>query len=249
MTIVPDAIYVKRKLPRIKLTFDKKGKSRPAWIWVKGISGKRKAVFLRIRVGKLKRLEYYRTYLSPRLPLYIPVNYTSDEMQLYYNKFSEIYDKHIIKNNLPAAKFLVSKLKIPKNAKILDLGAGTGIASEQLVLAGYKNITLVDFSEKMLAKAKKKKLLKDCKFVRQDVRKLKLKDKFDLINFLEKTPTSPNLVSFSSNLISFSLFLTSSIFFLSISPKKPFLPTAIPTVMSFRSSRRLRNYNFSTINL
>lgn len=182
MKVWPDAIYVKQEaLPKnLKLTYDKTSKKRPAWIWADGLEGQ-KVTFLRIRIGI--RLFHYKTYMSSRLPLYLPVNNTGEEMRKFYDKFSEIYDSWVSKNNIPAIKFLLKRLhkrKLPKDIQILDLGAGTGLTAEQIIKSGYKNITLIDFSKKMLSKAKKKKLLKGCKFIRQDIRKLKLKNKFDL---------------------------------------------------------------------
>jgi len=182
MKIWPDAIYVKQDvLPKnLKLTYDKTSKIRPAWIWVDGLEGQR-VTFLRIRIGT--RFFHYKAYMSSRLPLYLPVNNTSEEMRKFYDKFSKIYDNWVSKNNIPAIKFLLKRLrkwKLLKNIQILDLGAGTGLAAEQIIKSGFKNITLVDFSKKMQDKAKKKKLLKGCKFIRQDIHKLKLKDKFDL---------------------------------------------------------------------
>ncbi|GBE19644.1 ubiquinone/menaquinone biosynthesis methyltransferase [archaeon BMS3Abin17] len=61
------------------------------------------------------------------------------------------------------------------------MGAGTGIITELFVKADYKHITLLDFSKGMLKKAKKRKSLKGCKFVHQDITKLKLKGKYDVI--------------------------------------------------------------------
>ena len=72
-------------------------------------------------------------------------------------------------------------LKLEHGATILDVGAGTGIITELFVKEDYKNITLLDISKRMLAKAKKRKLLKGCKFIKQDIKKLKLNKKYDVI--------------------------------------------------------------------
>ncbi len=180
MKIVPDAIYVKRKLPKgLKIIFEKTPARRPAWIWAKGLPDK--AAFMRFKIGKLQKSEYYRTFLLPQgFHFFLPVNWTKDEIKRYYDKLSKKYDVHVTKTNISAADFLINKLKVSTEAKILDLGAGTGITSERLIAAGYKNMTLVDISKNMLNLAKKKHALQECKFIRQDVRNLKLKEKFDL---------------------------------------------------------------------
>ena len=48
-----------------------------------------------------------------------------------------------------------SELNLPKEAKILDCGAGTGLLSYFLQPLGYANIDALDGCEKMLEKAKK----------------------------------------------------------------------------------------------
>lgn len=47
------------------------------------------------------------------------------------------------------------KLNVPKDAKILDFGAGTGAIGRELVKQGYSDLHAVDGSEGMLASAKK----------------------------------------------------------------------------------------------
>ena len=172
------AIY-RRKLivGQPKLDYDKKSKERPAWIEIKGIPEGTRFISL----GYNHRLYFYQIYLSEGL--YIPIDYTSEEMSKFYDKWSDKYDIHVNqgKVNLKEGEFITSlfdKYNKDKKIEILDLGAGTGILSEILAKHGYKNITLIDFSKKMLDKAKKKKLLKNCKFIKADVRKLNLHKKF-----------------------------------------------------------------------
>jgi len=174
-----------KELKKLKITYDKKSKIRPAWIKIEGLEGKVK--FIDIHLGKKgkngRRKQFYRTYLP--LGLFLPIDYTYEEMSKYYDKFAEIYDAEITKTgyNTGAAKFLIRKINkyANKEAKILDLGAGSGIVNEVYAISGFRNMTLVDFSKGMLEKAKKKPTLKGCKFINADLRKLNLKEKYDLI--------------------------------------------------------------------
>ncbi len=160
-----------------KFTYDKTSKRRPAWILIKNLP--KNIMFLSTRIDG--KNHHYKVYLSITIPLFLPTNYTKDEMRKFYDKFAEIYDDKIGSRNSKAAKFLFNKSKISKDAKILDLGAGSGISSVPLVKMGYKNITLLDFSKEMLSKAKLKNELKKCKFVKQNISNLKLNNKFDVI--------------------------------------------------------------------
>lgn len=96
-----------------------------------------------------------------------------------YRVFSTVYDAAID----PATNFLSflkKVLKKEKNAKILDLGCGTGKYSILLAEEGY-SVQGVDFSKEMLAVAKKKAREKKQKinFGQGDITCLKLKEKFD----------------------------------------------------------------------
>ena len=161
----------------VKVEYDRSNKKRPAWIYIEGLP--RNTFIISTRINN--KIVLYKVYLTPKLPLFLPVNYTKEEMKNFYDKFSETYDKYIKQNNLRATRFLLKKIKLTKNAKILDLGAGTGIGSLVFAQAGYKNITLLDCSKKMLLKAREKKELKKCKFIFKDIRKLDFNKKFDAI--------------------------------------------------------------------
>jgi len=45
---------------------------------------------------------------------------------------------------------------VPREAKVLDAGAGTGLAGEALARMGYQNLVAMDLSEGMLTEARKK---------------------------------------------------------------------------------------------
>jgi SAM-dependent methyltransferase len=174
------AIY-RRKLisKQPKFFYDKTSKERPAWVEIKGLP--ERTMFIRLNYNHC--LYSYMLYLMEGL--YLPIDYTSEEMAKFYDKWSSKYDSYVKggKINLEEGESIVSlfdKYNKNKNIEILDLGAGTGILSEILVGHGYKNITLVDFSQKMLNKAKKNKLLKNCRFIKADLRKINLHKKFDV---------------------------------------------------------------------
>lgn len=50
---------------------------------------------------------------------------------------------------------------VPREAKVLDAGAGTGLAGEVLVKMGYHNLVAMDLSAGMLAEARKKNLYRE----------------------------------------------------------------------------------------
>ncbi len=169
-------IYTGKDAPQeAKIEYDKTSKKRPAWILVKNLPDN--IVHLSVKVNE-NRI-FYRIHLSSKVPLFLPSDYTKEEMKKFYDKLSEVYDS-FVEVNLLASKFLLENLKLKKDSKILDLGAGTGLSSIPFAEKGY-DVTLIDFSKKMLEKAKKRKELKNCKFIYQDITKLNLKEKFDLM--------------------------------------------------------------------
>jgi SAM-dependent methyltransferase len=178
--------YVGKKADnsKLRISYDKTSKIRPAWIKVKGLP--KRSRFISIHLGKKgkegTRIQFYHTYLLEEL--YLPINYTKEEMAIFYDKFSEDYDKYIKSTNFNtrAAEFLIGKLKKHiKKGEFLDLGAGTGLITEMFVKEGFGPATLVDYSQGMLDKAKKVNSLKECKFIEADIRKLNLGKKFDLV--------------------------------------------------------------------
>jgi ubiquinone/menaquinone biosynthesis C-methylase UbiE len=79
-------------------------------------------------------------------------------------------------------KFLIDVLKLKKGTKVLDLCCGQGRHAILLAKEGL-NVTGVDYSNYLLTVAKKRAQKERAKinFIRQDVRKLNLKDRFDVV--------------------------------------------------------------------
>lgn len=183
--------YYKRIILRKKLRFQYekiKGK-RPAWIKVEDLP--EGANFIRVHLGRKgiagQRLQFYKTYIIGGL--FLPMDYTKEEMKRFYDKWAEDYDKFIGEGgkgtkgqNIIAAEFLLKKIKkYSKKGEMLDLGAGTGLITEMFVKEGFYPATLVDYSKEMLEKAKKRKDLEGCRFIKADIRELNFNKKFDLV--------------------------------------------------------------------
>ncbi len=163
---------------KFNIIFDKSGKERPAWIEVKKMPENIQFIYVRINDGT----PAYYVCWYPRINLFMPLDPTPLEMRKYYNRFAKVYDSFVKTGNITEATALLKKVTslLPKNAKVLDLGAGTGQSTIPFAKRGYK-VTLFEISEEMLNIAKHRKELKKCKFIRDDVRNLKLKDRFDLM--------------------------------------------------------------------
>lgn len=96
-----------------------------------------------------------------------------------------IYDANIydgLNTFLDDLQFYNKWLPRIKDAKVLELGCGTGRLTIPLAKNGY-NITGVDFTSSMLQKAKAKttKAGLNIEFIEADMRTLSLSEKFDLI--------------------------------------------------------------------
>lgn len=74
-----------------------------------------------------------------------------------YNDWAQTYEADMIEVKYFGPTKLMeyfNKLNVPKNAKILDVCAGTGGIGRELAKLGYEDIHAIDGAESMLAKAK-----------------------------------------------------------------------------------------------
>lgn len=81
------------------------------------------------------------------------------ELAERYDQWAKDYDADLTKDfeyRGPQFTARVFKLYVPREAKILDAGAGTGMMGEILKDMGYKNLTAIDLSKGMLDEARKK---------------------------------------------------------------------------------------------
>lgn len=98
-------------------------------------------------------------------------------------KYSGLYDLFYKEKDYPSeCKFITEALKKFSKTKvrsILDIGCGTGSHAIPLAKKGY-SVVGVDVSGPMLEIARKKSAgLKNLKFLRMDMRKIELREKFD----------------------------------------------------------------------
>jgi len=96
-----------------------------------------------------------------------------DIVQKGWNKIGKIYDEHRIKDKIDQELQEFVDL-LPKEAKILDAGSGSGDpASKYLDKAGLK-VTGIDISDTMLEMAKKN--VPNADFIKKDILELDFKD-------------------------------------------------------------------------
>jgi SAM-dependent methyltransferase len=86
------------------------------------------------------------------------------ELAERYDQWAKDYDTDLDKEfgwlgPQRAVQFFIKY--VPKDAKILDAGAGTGLVGELLARQGYKDLVAMDLSKGMLKKARKKKAYRE----------------------------------------------------------------------------------------
>ncbi len=83
----------------------------------------------------------------------------NQELEERYNSWAKNYDEDL-NNDFgwlgPALALEACQQYIPKDARILDAGAGTGLVGKMLHDAGYRNLTAIDMSPGMLQEARSK---------------------------------------------------------------------------------------------
>ena len=101
-----------------------------------------------------------------------------------YDIWSKQYDTNTNKTRDLEAKALKDNLSEINFNSCLEIGCGTGKNTEWLITKA-KQITAIDFSEKMLAKAKEKINSSKVTFLQADITKpwTFIKEKFDLVTF------------------------------------------------------------------
>lgn len=81
----------------------------------------------------------------------------SEKLESVYDSWAERYDDDLTVfgyRNTPLVSGLACRYIADKGSRVLDAGCGTGFLGEILQLLGYRDVTGVDISSSMLAKAK-----------------------------------------------------------------------------------------------
>jgi ubiquinone/menaquinone biosynthesis C-methylase UbiE len=83
-----------------------------------------------------------------------------EDMQVFYSNWADEYDTQLENELNYLAPVIIAALFMryttDHEAKILDIGCGTGLTSVDLAKAGYGNIDALDFSPAMLEKARQR---------------------------------------------------------------------------------------------
>ena len=88
----------------------------------------------------------------------------NQELEERYDQWSKDYDRDLstefeYRSPRRAAEILVAH--VPRDARILDAGAGTGLVGEILASMGYRRMVAMDLSQGMLEEARKKGVYED----------------------------------------------------------------------------------------
>ena len=81
------------------------------------------------------------------------------ELEERYDQWATEYDRDLEEDfawNAPQTAARVFAKLVPKSAKILDAGAGTGLVGEVLAGLGYRDLVAIDLSQGMLKEAQSK---------------------------------------------------------------------------------------------
>jgi len=109
-------------------------------------------------------------------------------MKQWYEELFENYGIQYDKENFThgtsgECDFIEQEIGFNKQAKILDIGCGTGRHAVELAERGYSNFTGIDLSVTLLERAREKATEKNLKinFQKHDARDLPFKNEFDLV--------------------------------------------------------------------
>lgn len=89
----------------------------------------------------------------------------ADELLERYTEWAADYDEDLERGfgyALPAAAAQTMRRFVPRDAKVLDAGAGTGLVGEALRSLGYRHLDALDMSPAMLARAAAKGVYGEC---------------------------------------------------------------------------------------
>jgi SAM-dependent methyltransferase len=113
---------------------------------------------------------------------------TFNQMKQWYEElfenYARQYDEEVFtRGTVGECDFIEKEIGFNRQAKILDVGCGTGRHLIGLALRGYLHLTGADLSESQLARAKEKASEKGLKvsFQNHDARDLPFHDEFDLV--------------------------------------------------------------------
>lgn len=171
-----DKVYESRKAEeQPAIEYEKSSKKRPSWVKIKL---DKKIIFIKILFND--EAFWYRRYFED---YFFPLEANSEDTRNFYNETATKYESFVPHQKEIAKKavLFLKEQKVSRNSKILDLGAGTGIVTEEIIKAGYDNITLLDISDKELDIARGKKLLKNARFIISDLTKDKIIGKYNVI--------------------------------------------------------------------
>lgn len=165
--------YVGKEVKKQKFKYGGSGK-RPSWIF---LHVKEKPTFIKLLIDNEEII--YERFLPKNY--FAPLNATPKEYKEFYDEYSKHYNE-AEKLNEQFIKEIINEINKGKDAKILDIGAGTGLLALKLIKKGYENITLLDISKKMLNIAKSKIKNKKVKFIVSDLFSLnEIKEKYDIV--------------------------------------------------------------------
>lgn len=164
----------------LRVKADGKGERRPAWL---KINSSQKENYPEMKFATFEGKSETTHYKLLVGNYYLPINPTSEEEKIFFEHVASEYDsiQHSEHELGRFAAFKLSKHGIAQHSKVLDLYAGTGMVSEELAKAGFTNLSLLDFSGKMLEEARKKPLLKKAVFLLQDFLRRIPGEKFDAV--------------------------------------------------------------------